>query len=247
MRRSRAPTPRVYDLYAPLTLEQPALDAREARDRDRSVLTRRLSSRRSRSRQATRSSARARSSATSGSARWRAPAASTARLRRDPSLRTLIDVVPFGIDPSRPSPGPALRGVVGDRRRTGSCSGRRDLELVRPAHRDPRRRTDRRSGATDVRLYFLGVKHPNPEDARDGDGGGGRRARGRARRSRPCRVLQLRLGPVRRARPYLLDADLAVSAHFDDIETRFAFRTRLLDCLWAGLPVVPHGATRSAT
>jgi glycosyltransferase involved in cell wall biosynthesis len=37
---------------------------------------------------------------------------------------------------------------------------------------------------------------------------------------------------------FLLDADVAVSAHFDDIETRFAFRTRLLDCLWAGLPVV---------
>ena len=37
---------------------------------------------------------------------------------------------------------------------------------------------------------------------------------------------------------YLLDADVAVSAHFDDIETRFSFRTRLLDCLWAGLPVV---------
>ena len=37
---------------------------------------------------------------------------------------------------------------------------------------------------------------------------------------------------------YLLDADVAVSAHFDDVETRFAFRTRLLDCLWAGPPVV---------
>jgi hypothetical protein len=37
---------------------------------------------------------------------------------------------------------------------------------------------------------------------------------------------------------FLLEADIAVSAHFDDIETRFAFRTRLLDCLWAGLPVV---------
>ena len=31
---------------------------------------------------------------------------------RDPSLRTLIDVVPFGIDPEPPEPGPAIRGVV---------------------------------------------------------------------------------------------------------------------------------------
>jgi glycosyltransferase involved in cell wall biosynthesis len=37
---------------------------------------------------------------------------------------------------------------------------------------------------------------------------------------------------------YLLEADLGVSAHFDDLESRFAFRTRLLDCLWAGVPVV---------
>src|SRR5205823_6084689 len=28
------------------------------------------------------------------------------------------------------------------------------------------------------------------------------------------------------------------SAHFDELETRYAFRTRLLDCIWAGLPVV---------
>jgi glycosyltransferase involved in cell wall biosynthesis len=37
---------------------------------------------------------------------------------------------------------------------------------------------------------------------------------------------------------YLLEADLGISAHFDSVETRFAFRTRLLDYLWAGLPIV---------
>ena len=41
---------------------------------------------------------------------------------------------------------------------------------------------------------------------------------------------------------YLLDADLAVSAHFDLPETRFSFRTRMLDYLWAGLPILTsHG------
>ena len=29
-----------------------------------------------------------------------------------------------------------------------------------------------------------------------------------------------------------------MSAHADHLETRFAYRTRLLDCFWAGLPVV---------
>jgi hypothetical protein len=40
---------------------------------------------------------------------------------------------------------------------------------------------------------------------------------------------------------WLLEADIGVSAHFDDLETRFAYRTRLLDCFWAGLPVVTTG------
>ena len=37
---------------------------------------------------------------------------------------------------------------------------------------------------------------------------------------------------------WLLDADCAVSAHHEHLETRFAFRTRLLDCFWAGLPII---------
>jgi len=35
---------------------------------------------------------------------------------------------------------------------------------------------------------------------------------------------------------WLLDADLAVSAHKPSLEAELSFRTRLLDCLWAGLP-----------
>jgi hypothetical protein len=44
--------------------------------------------------------------------------------------------------------------------------------------------------------------------------------------------------PYEQRGAYLLEADLGVSAHFDDVESRFAFRTRLLDYLWAGLPIV---------
>jgi glycosyltransferase involved in cell wall biosynthesis len=36
----------------------------------------------------------------------------------------------------------------------------------------------------------------------------------------------------------LLDADIGISAHFESPESRFAFRTRLLDYLWVGLPIV---------
>jgi glycosyltransferase involved in cell wall biosynthesis len=44
--------------------------------------------------------------------------------------------------------------------------------------------------------------------------------------------------PYRDRGSWLLEADCAVSTHVEHLETRFAFRTRLLDCLWAGLPIV---------
>ena len=44
---------------------------------------------------------------------------------------------------------------------------------------------------------------------------------------------------------WLLDADAGVTTHFEHVETTFAFRTRLLDYLWAGLPSSPPTATRS--
>jgi glycosyltransferase involved in cell wall biosynthesis len=37
---------------------------------------------------------------------------------------------------------------------------------------------------------------------------------------------------------WLLDAACAISTHRDHLETRFAFRTRVLDCFWSGLPVI---------
>jgi hypothetical protein len=37
---------------------------------------------------------------------------------------------------------------------------------------------------------------------------------------------------------YLLEADVGVSLHFDTLETRLAFRSRVLDYVWAGLPMV---------
>jgi hypothetical protein len=37
---------------------------------------------------------------------------------------------------------------------------------------------------------------------------------------------------------YLLEADVGVSTHLRHVETGFSFRTRVLDYLWASLPVV---------
>jgi len=37
---------------------------------------------------------------------------------------------------------------------------------------------------------------------------------------------------------YLLEADVCVSTHRPTLESRFSYRNRLLDCIWAGLPIV---------
>jgi hypothetical protein len=37
---------------------------------------------------------------------------------------------------------------------------------------------------------------------------------------------------------YLTEADLGISTHRDHFETRISFRTRMLDYLWTGLPIV---------
>jgi glycosyltransferase involved in cell wall biosynthesis len=47
--------------------------------------------------------------------------------------------------------------------------------------------------------------------------------------------------PYKDRAAWLLDANCAVSTHREHLETRFAFRTRILDCLWSGLPIVCTG------
>jgi hypothetical protein len=44
--------------------------------------------------------------------------------------------------------------------------------------------------------------------------------------------------PYEERQSYLLESDLGISAHHDHLEARFSFRTRVLDYLWAGLPMV---------
>jgi len=89
-----------------------------------------------------------------------------------------------------------------------------------------------------VRLFFMGVKHPNsdvPEMSAVSE----------------ARLLANQLGvnnknvffnetwvPYEERQNYLLEADVGVSTHFAHVETKFSFRTRILDYLWAGLPIV---------
>lgn len=37
---------------------------------------------------------------------------------------------------------------------------------------------------------------------------------------------------------FLLEADVGLNVHRDNLETRFSFRTRMMDYIWAGLPII---------
>ncbi len=159
---------------------------------------------------------------------------------RDPSLRSLIDIVPFGLQAEPPvKTRAALKGVIpgiaeSDRVLLwggGIWNWFDPLTLIRAVARLAKRHDN-------VKLYFLGVQHPNPETEEMG------KAEQAVELARELGVYDrsvfFNFGwvPYEDRANFLLEADLGVSAHFDNIETRFAFRTRVLDYLWAGLPIV---------
>lgn len=158
----------------------------------------------------------------------------------DPDLRSLLTIVPFGMadEPPRqerhairgavPGIGPDDHVVIWG---GGVYNWFDTLTLVSAIDRV-------RHDVPDVRLFFLGMKHPNPDVPQ-------------MRMAVRTRALSDELGltgrhvffndewvPYEKRADYLLDADLGVSCHFPSLETEFSFRTRILDYLWAGLPMV---------
>jgi glycosyltransferase involved in cell wall biosynthesis len=164
--------------------------------------------------------------------------------RRDPTLRSLIDVVPFGVPDEPPTPGegdPVMKGVL-----PGIAPDDRVLlwaggiwGWLDPA--TPIRATKllEDSAGPATHLVFLGTRRPGLE--RTGQAAHADRARELARTEGvEGRLVHFNDGWVpyaERAR-WLLESDVGVSAHLDHLEARFSFRTRILDYLWAGLPVV---------
>ena len=159
--------------------------------------------------------------------------------RQDPTLRQLIDVIPFGLPSNEPVKTQQLLkgthpGIELDDKVILWSGGLWDwldpLTLIRamgelvPHH-------------PQLKLYFLGTRHPNPIVS-------GMRM--------PDQAIELskELGLYDRSVffgewvayeqrvNYLLDADLAVITHPAHIETRFSNRTRVLDCIWTSLPII---------
>lgn len=157
----------------------------------------------------------------------------------EPDALQRLAVVPFGVpdSPPRPAPRPAIRGTfpaIAPQDRVLLWGGGIWDWLDAP--------TAIHATALlpdDVHLVFQGLKRP-AIDERDEH-----RAAPRAiALARELRLEGTRVHfhhdwvPYEQRGGWLLEADIGVSAHPAHLETRFAFRTRIVDYLWAGLPVV---------
>ena len=162
----------------------------------------------------------------------------------DPTLRSLIDVVPFGVNEPLLEPQqtqPVLKGVRSGIRASdhvllwaGSILDWQDPQtLVRAVASIAGRRPD-------VKLFFMGTKHPNPVVAPM------RAVAESIALARELGVLDTHVifndwVPYTDRWRYLREADLGLSTHREHLETRLSFRTRMLDYLWSGLPIVCTG------
>ena len=158
----------------------------------------------------------------------------------DDALRSLIDVAPFGlpVEPpvrTRPAVKDVVPGIGADDKLIlwggGIYNWFDPVSLIDAVARLAERRPD-------VRLLFMGLKHPNPEVAEMRMGVAAQRRADELGLTGTVVFFNEGWVPYDDRQNYLLDADIGVSTHFDHLETQFSFRTRILDYLWAGLPVV---------
>lgn len=159
---------------------------------------------------------------------------------KDPSLRRLVDVVPFGLPRTPPRhTRQVIKGTwpgIGEEDKVilwggGLWPWLDPLTAIRAMGQVWQQRQD-------VRLIFPGTRHPNPG------------MEGIPTHNEAAFQMAQELGLLNSAVffgewvPYedwpnvLLESDIALTLHYDTLETRLAFRSRVLDCAWAGLPVV---------
>ena len=163
-------------------------------------------------------------------------------------LANMLLLAPFGVRPNEPEhTRRVLKGVWPGISETdtvliwnGAIIEWYDVEtLIRAVHRISQQRSD-------IKLFFLGTEHPdNPDQAAPkmhGLGGGTQRT---------AYQLSSDLGLLDKfvffnfdwvdyddTANYLLEADIGVCTYFDNLETHFSFRSRLLDLLWAEVPML---------
>jgi glycosyltransferase involved in cell wall biosynthesis len=166
------------------------------------------------------------------------------RYRADPTFRSYVDVVPFGLPDRPPSrSAPVLKGVwpgIGEDDRVLLWAGGvwRWLDAITPIQAVERLR----AGGRRVHLVFLGTGRPRLAGA-DVPTSADEAIAFAAERGLEGDCVHFNRGwvPYAEREAYLLESDIGVCAHHEHLEARFSFRTRVLDHFWAGLPSVVSG------
>lgn len=159
---------------------------------------------------------------------------------KDPELHEHISIVPFGISNKEPkvSENPYLKKFSAIKRNDpillwggGIYDWFDPLTLIKAVDLAKQKKSN-------LRLVFMGGKHPNPDVPQN------KMVQRAIDLAQNLNLLDKNVffneGWVdynKRAN-YLKNATIGVSIHTRSLETQFSFRTRNLDYLWAGLPII---------
>lgn len=161
------------------------------------------------------------------------------QLAINPELRSLIDVVPIGLPEKRPLPngsGPREQYPFIGRHdpiilwNGGIWNWLDPITAIRAIHLLVQ-------GGTQARLIFMGIRNPNLEVA-EMDVVTVAREMASELGIEGTHVIFNDWVEADMRQNWLLEASLTLSLHQPTIESRFAFRTRVLDNLWCRVPIV---------
>lgn len=156
----------------------------------------------------------------------------------DSSLRSLIDIVGIGIPDRAVNAKPMLRGIhphIPENARIvlwggGIWNWLDPITLIKAWPEVVRQRPE-------ARLVFLGTRHPNPlvprhEMAEKAE------ALAQELGEKDRSIIFIEWVPYEDREALLAEADVSVTLHPIHVETRFSLRTRVLDSVWAGVPIL---------
>ena len=90
---------------------------------------------------------------------------------------------------------------------------------------------------SDIKLFFMGVKRPNAAVTTSHTAMETIKRAEDLGLANGC-VFFNEWAPYEERENFLLEADLGLNIHRHNLETRFSFRTRMMDYIWAGLPII---------
>lgn len=159
--------------------------------------------------------------------------------RKDPDLLNFIEIVPFGLSDNSPhKTGPGFREKFGFSQNDfvivwggGIWNWFDPISLIKAMKILSHKRND-------IKLVFLGIRSPDPGVAEM------KIVEETITLSKKLELLDKSVFfnygwiPYNERQNYLLDANIGISIHPNTLETRFSFRTRILDYIWAQLPII---------